>query len=89
MLKKTILTAAAVLAITAGATTISAPDANASANSNNRYDNNISFFCHKHGSKAALVLNPAHYGHQNRPRTYQNRLRKSRPSKPRPCHFHQ
>jgi hypothetical protein len=28
------------------------------------------------------MLNPAHYGHQNRPRT-------SRPSRPLRCHWHQ
>ena len=43
MLKKTILTAAAALAITAGGTTISAPDANAGARSNLTFGNSNTF----------------------------------------------
>ncbi len=67
MLKKTILTAAAALAITAGATTISTPDANAGAKSNVTFGNsntlNYGRICHDHYRYKAIKPGHGFGGH--------------------------
>ncbi len=65
MLKKTILTAAAALAVIAGGTTISTPDANAGARSNVTFGNSnhtrSRTICHMHNPKKAWVKKPGRF----------------------------
>lgn len=59
MIKKTLLTAAAALAITAGATTLSAPDANAG-----NFSINVGFSGGHHGFHGGHRFKKHGYGHR-------------------------